>query len=398
MIKTTATKKIFELRKRIRIVAGGSSASKTISILIWCIKRAQFPPDKTPELISIVSETFPHLRRGSMRDFLLIMEEQKAFKPERWNKTDCIYTFESGSKIEFFSADQPGKVRGPRRDILFINECNNITYETYTQLEIRTKKIIWLDYNPVSEFWVYTDIIPTMEHDFLTLTYKDNEALDSQIVQAIESRKGNKNWWKVYGLGELGMTEGVIYSHFLPIDEIPPDARLVRYGLDFGYTNDPSAIVAIYQWNNAYIWDEILYRKGLSNKDISDILVNADKALVVADSAEPKSIDELKSYGVTVLASQKGQGSVLQGIQYVQDQKIYVTKRSTNIWREQRNYLWLTDKEGKIVNEPTPFMNHLMDAGRYGMESLRPIDQKDLQLYGDNYQNVNQGLANKWRI
>lgn len=394
MIKTTATKKIFDLRKRLRIVSGGSSASKTISILIWCIKRAQFPPDNNPELISIVSETFPHLRRGSMRDFLLIMEEQKAFKPERWNKTDCIYTFESGSRIEFFSADQPSKVRGPRRDILFINECNNITYETYTQLEIRTKKIIWLDFNPVSEFWVYTEIIPTMEHDFLTLTYKDNEALDPQIVQAIESRRGNKNWWKVYGLGELGMTEGVIYSHFLPLDDIPPDSRLVRYGLDFGYTNDPTAVVAIYQWNNSYIWDEIMYRKGLSNKDIADILVNTDKALVVADSAEPKSIDELKVYGVNAIASQKGQGSVLQGIQYVQDQKIFVTKKSINIWREQRNYLWLTDKDGKIINEPTPFMNHLMDAGRYGMESLRPVSTEQV---GKTLQR-NQSRMNAWRI
>lgn len=395
MIKTTATDKIFSLRKRLRIVAGGTSASKTISILLWMIQRAQTNEN---EMLSVVSETFPHLKRGAIRDFLSIMEEHNYFREDRWNKTDFIYTFETGSKIEFFSADQPSKVRGPRRDILFINECNNISYETYTQLEIRTKKIIWMDFNPVQEFWAYTEIIPNMEHDFLTLTYKDNDALDPAIVQAIESRKGNKNWWKVYGLGELGMTEGVIYSHFLPIDDIPPEARLTRYGLDFGYTNDPTAIVAIYQWNNSYIWDEVLYRKGLSNKDIADILINMDKALVVADSAEPKSIDEMKSYGINAIGSQKGPGSILQGIQFVQDQKIYVTKKSTNIWHEQRNYLWLTDKEGKIINEPSPFLNHLMDAGRYGMESLRQVDFKDVQLYGANYEKINEGLKSKWSL
>lgn len=393
--KTTATDKIFSLRKRVRGVAGGTSASKTISILLWIIQRAL---QQQNELISIVSESFPHLKRGVIRDFINIMEEHHYFKDADWNKTDFTYTFPTGTKVEFFSADQPGKVRGPRRDILFINEANNINYETYTQLEIRTKKIIWLDWNPVQEFWWYTEIMGKQDADFLTLTYRDNEALDKGIIDAIEARRGNKNWWLVYGEGQLGMTEGVIYPHFKPIEEVPPEARLVRYGLDFGYTNDPTAIVAIYQWNGAYIWDEILYRKGLSNKDISDVLINLDKALVVADSSEPKSIAEMVSYGLTVVGSQKGQGSVNQGIQYVQDQTIFVTKRSTNIWHEQRNYLWLTDKEGKIINEPSPFLNHLMDAGRYGMESLRPVDQQDIALYGNDYERINSGLSKKWAI
>lgn len=395
MIKTTATDKIFALRKRIRGVSGGTSASKTISILLWIIQRCQTQPN---ELWSVVSETFPHLKRGAIRDFLAIMEEHKYFKPDRWNKTDFIYTFETGSKVEFFSADQPGKVRGPRRDGLFINEVNNVSYEVYTQLEVRTKKIIWLDWNPVQEFWWYSEVLGKQECDFITLTYKDNEGLDDQIVKAIESRMGNKNWWRVYGLGELGLAEGIIYPNFKNIDDIPEDARLVRKGLDFGYTNDPSALLDIYQWNNAYIWDELIYRKGLSNKDIADVILNTKQALVIADSAEPKSIDEIKGYGVNILPSQKGVGSVLQGIQYVQDQQIYVTKRSTNIWKEQRNYLWLTDKDGKIINEPSPIFNHLMDGGRYGMESLKPVNQQDIELFGENYQNINQGLRQKWRI
>lgn len=387
MIKTTATDKIFNLKKRIRVVAGGTSASKTISILLWMIQRAQQNPN---ELLSVVSETFPHLKRGAMRDFLLIMEEHKYFKDALWNKTDCIYTFENGSRLEFFSADQPGKVRGPRRDVLFINEANNINYEVYTQLEVRTKKIIWLDFNPVQEFWVYEDVIGKENTDFITLTYKDNEGLDENIVKTIESRMSNKNWWKVYGLGELGLAENIIYAGFKEIDNVPQEARLVRKGLDFGYTNDPTACLDIYEWNNAYIWDELIYVKGLSNKQIADTILNTQQCLVIADSAEPKSIDELKSYGLNVLASQKGQGSVLQGIQYVQDQVIFVTKRSVNIWKEQRNYLWMTDKDGKIVNEPSPIFNHLMDAGRYGMESLKPVNEE--------YDYINEGLNKKWRI
>lgn len=329
-----------------------------------------------------------------MRDFLNIMQEHKYFKDSQWNKTDYIYEFESGSKIEFFSADQPGKVRGPRRDILFINEANNIPYETYTQLEVRTKKVIWLDWNPVSEFWWYTDVLPAQNADFVTLTYKDNEALDPQIVQAIESRKGNKNWWKVYGEGQLGEVEGRIYKGWIPLDEIPPEARLKRKGLDFGYTNDPTALVDLYTWNNAFIWDEQLYRKGMSNKDIADVILHGEQALVIADSSEPKSIDEIASYGVSIMGSNKGQGSVLQGVQYVQDKVIYVTKRSVNIWKEYNNYLWLTDKDGKIINEPQDFLNHAMDAGRYAMESLKPTNPESIL----KTINRNKERISAWRI
>lgn len=369
--ETTATRKINNLTKRIRGVAGGTSASKTVSILIWLIGYAQ---SRNNELISVVSESFPHLKRGAMRDFLMIMQEHNYFKDKNWNKTDYTYTFETGSKIEFFSADQPGKVRGPRRDVLFINEANNIPYETFTQLEVRTKRLIWLDWNPVSEFWWYSEILPIMDVDFLTLTYLDNEALDPMIVKTIEARKGNKNWWKVYGLGELGEAEGRIYKGWNQIDEIPEEARLKRKGLDFGYTNDPTALLDVYVWNNAFIWDELLYRKGMSNSDIASVIKQGQEALTIADSSEPKSIDEIASYGVPIIGSQKGQGSVLQGIQYVQDQTIYVTKRSVNIWKEYRNHLWVTDKDGKIINEPQDFLNHLLDAGRYAMESLKSND------------------------
>lgn len=368
-VATTATKKILTLTKRLRAVCGGTSASKTVSILLWLIDYSQRHEGK---IVSVVSESFPHLKRGAMRDFLNIMETQKYFKPDRWNKSDYIYTFETNSKIEFFSADQPGKVRGPRRDVLFINEANNIPYETYTQLDIRTKDIIWLDWNPVQEFWWYTDVAPHQDHDFITLTYKDNEALDKNVIKAIESRQYNKNWWQVYGLGQLGEAEGKIYKDWLVIDEIPHEARLERYGLDFGYSNHPTAIVAVYHYNGGYILDEIVYQRGLDNSQIADVLNNNPKALVIGDSAEPKSIDEISSYGVMIQPSQKGQGSVLQGIQYVQQQRISVTKRSINLLKEYRNYLWQTDKDGRIINEPEVVFNHMMDAVRYALENLKP--------------------------
>lgn len=368
-LPTSATHKIFSLRKRVRGIAGGTSASKTISILIWLIDYAQ---TTSGELLSVVSESFPHLKRGAMRDFINIMETQGYFDPNQWNKTDYIYTFPKGTRLEFFSADQPGKVRGPRRDILFVNEANNIPYETYTQLEVRTKKVIWCDWNPVNEFWWYTEVTPTQDVDFLTLTYKDNEALDQSIVQAIESRRGNKSWWQVYGLGQLGEVEGKIYRDWQVIDDIPHEARLERYGLDFGYSNDPSAIVALYKYNGGFILDEICFKKGLTNKQLADILLNQPQSLVIADSAEPKSIDEIMSYGVAIQPSKKGQGSVNQGISYVQEQRVSVTKRSLNVLKEYRNYLWQTDKEGRIINVPEPGFDHSMDAVRYAIASTVP--------------------------
>lgn len=368
---TSATEKIARLNKRIRAVQGGTSASKTISILLLLIHAAQ--SDKTSTLTSIVSESFPHLKRGVMRDFLAIMEQHRYYKDERWNKTDFIYTFETGSKIEFFSADQPSKVRGPRRDRLFINEANNVPYEAFDQLEVRTKDYVYLDWNPTTEFWFYTDVTGRRDDiDHIVITYRDNEALDPAIVRSIEQRKDNKAWWQVYGEGQLGEVETRIFKGWQILDAVPHEARLERYGLDFGYSNDPTAIVAIYYYNGGYIWDEIAYQKGLSNKQIADLLINLTKSIVIADSAEPKSIDEIYSYGVTILPANKGPGSVLQGIQNVQQQQISVTKRSINLLKEYRNYVWITDRDGRIVNEPLDLFNHLMDAGRYAMESLKP--------------------------
>lgn len=356
------------MKQRVRIVQGGTSASKTISIILYLIAMAQ--SDKKPTLTSIVAESFPHLRRGCIHDFLMIMKEHNYFKDSLWNKSESTYTFETGSKIEFFSVDQPDKLRGARRDRLFINECNNVPFDAFEQLEVRTKDFIFLDYNPTNEFWAITELNARNDLEKIILTYKDNEALSKDIIDSIEQRKDRKGWWQVYGLGQLGEVEGKIYKDWQIIDEVPHEARLERYGLDFGYTNDPTAIVAIYYYNGGYILDEITFQKGLSNKQIADILKNHDTALVVADSAEPKSIDEIASYGISIVGAEKGKDSVVHGIALVQAQRMSVTKRSPNIIKEYRNFLWETDKQGKIINVPEHTFKHSMDATVYGMVSL----------------------------
>lgn len=365
-IETIATSKIKALKRRIKAVQGGTSASKTISILLILIALAQ--SDKSPTLTSVVSESLPHLKRGAIRDFLGILKTHGYYDEARWNRSDFIYTFETDSQIEFFSADQPDKLRGARRERLYLNECNNVHFDAFEQLEVRTKENVWLDWNPSAEFWFYTEVLGKRDDvDHITVTYIDNEALDPQTVASIEQRKNRPEWWKVYGLGQLGEIEGRIYTGWNLVDDIPPEARLKSVGLDFGYTNDPTAAIAIYEHNGGFIFDELLYRKGMSNKAIADALGTLGNALVIADSAEPKSIDELKSYGVNVIPAKKGPGSVNQGIAYIQDQACSITKRSTETLKEYRNYLWLIDRSGKVTNNPQDYDNHALDALRYGI-------------------------------
>jgi phage terminase large subunit len=224
---TTATRKIAALTKRIRAVPGGTSAGKTIGIEQVLIDACQ--RDNPGDITSIVSESFPHLKRGAIRDFLSILQTQQYYDDRRWNKSDYVYTFETGAQLEFFSADQPSKVRGPRRKRLFINEANNVPFETFEQLEVRTTDEIYLDWNPTNEFWYYTDVKGKRDDvDELTLTYRDNEGLAPSIVTSIEQRKNRAGWWKVYGEGQLGEVEGKIYNNWQIIDDVPHVAPMDR--------------------------------------------------------------------------------------------------------------------------------------------------------------------------
>lgn len=365
--ETTATKKIKELEKRIRVIQGGTSAGKTIAILMILINRAQVKFAK-PELTSVVAESIPAIKRGALRDFKKIMQVHKYWRDEEWNSTDSIYTFATGNQIEFFSSDNGDKLRGARRDWLFMNEANNMTFEAFEQLEVRTKRGVYLDYNPTNEFWAITEVKNKRNDvDFLILTYLDNEALSKEIVESIEQRRNRKGWWLVYGLGQLGEVEGRIYKDWTILETLPANARFLRYGLDFGYTNDPSSLVAIYYYDGGLILDEVFYKKGMLNREIAESILAYNNGLVIADSAEPKSIDDIKTYGVNIIGAMKGSDSVLNGITNVQAQKISVTMHSANIIREYNNYLWAVDRDGKILNVPEHRFSHSMDAIRYGV-------------------------------
>lgn len=319
-----------------------------------------------------------------MRDFLNILKEHNYYRDSRWSESNSVYTFETGSQIEFFSVDQPEKVRGARRDRLFINEANNIDFSSFEELEVRTKEFIFLDWNPTNEFWYYENVKGKRNDvEELTLTYKDNEALSKEIIDSIETRRERKSWWQVYGLGQLGEVEGRILTGWEIIDEIPFQARLERHTLDFGYTNDESAIVDIYYYNGGYIWDEVLYQKGMGNKQLADVILNLPKALTIGDSAEPKSIDEVRSFGVNIIGVEKKSSStksetfVKWSFGVVQNEKISVTKRSVNLIKEYRNLLWMVDKDGRMLNVEDPrCKNNAIAAGRYGMVSLVPMIQR----------------------
>lgn len=378
---TTATKKILTLRRDIRLVAGGTSAGKTIGILQTLIDTAQVRKDL---LIDVVSETMPHMRGGAMQDFENIMKAQGYWNDSLWNKTMSIYSFETGTKMHFFSADAPSKAHGPRRDILYINEGNNIPWPIVDHLMVRTHEAVWVDWNPASEYWAYENIINNPEYkgdfDFITLTYKDNEALGEKTIKRIEAHKNNKMWWQVYGLGQLGEIEGRIYTGWNWVDEVPHEARLAKRGLDFGYTNDPSGILDVYEYNGGFIFDEQLYQYGMSNKALSEQikLLPQPNMLVIADSSEPKSIDEMRTYGTNVIGANKGPGSVIQGISFLQNQRISATKRSVNLKKEYERYIWLTDRlTGKFINEPPDIDNHLLDPARYALESYIPKDEEE---------------------
>lgn len=368
-VRTTAINKILALKNRIKGVQGGTSAGKTYGILPveidYCIKN---PMTET----SVVSESVPHLRRGVLKDFKKIMRETNRWNPLHWHETNKKYTFYNGSYIEFFGADDDSKLRGARRDRLYMNEANNMTFHVYTELSSRTKGDVILDWNPTSKFWYHDELKDDDDVDFIILTYKDNEGCPESakafILKAKEKAKTStfwKNWYQVYGLGLIGSLEGVVFNDWKTIDSVPNEARLLGYGMDFGYTNDPTTMIACYKYNNNYIYDECIYQKGLVNSDIANLIKEHKNAYIYADSAEPKSIAEIKRYGIHIKGATKGQGSILFGISLLQENEFIVTKRSINLIKELRNYRWATDKEGNSTNKPIDTWNHCIDAMRY---------------------------------
>jgi len=358
------------MKSRIKVIQGGTSASKTFSILAILIDKAI----KIPNLeISVVSESIPHFRRGANKDFLKIMKETGRYIPHHYNKTLLRYEFSNGSYIEFFSADDESRLRGARRNILYLNESNNINYDAYLQLQIRTDGEIYLDYNPTSRFWVHTEVIGQPDTELLILTYKDNEALSGEIVKQLEANRSKAltssywdNWCRVYLDGEIGQVEGTIYTDFQVIDIIPEEARLLGYGLDFGFSTDPAALIALYKYNDDIIVDEVIYQTGLLNTDLSNLMKTYGVlGEIYADSAEPKSIHELKRLGHKVRPVEKGRDSVNYGIQILQQKHMLVTRRSSNLLDEFSKYMWKKLKDGGYDTVPIDAFNHACDALRY---------------------------------
>lgn len=378
------------MRKGKRVIAckGGTRSGKTWGLLQLCYTLAM---NKRNILVSVVGESVPFLKRGAMRDFKTMLGND--WREEWWNATDKVYTFPATkSSIEFFSADNIGKVHGSSRDYLFINECYFILYETFRQLAVRTRKTIFLDYNPRSRFWVDEHLLDRENTELIHSTYRDNPFLSAEQVAEIESNRSDANWWRVYGEGETGSVEGLIYTNWDIVDAIPESNR-EWVGIDFGFTNDPTAILRVVKSGGELYVDELCYRRGYDNTMIARLLLDEGCSAytdIVADSAEPKSIREINAYGLMAKPVTKSPDSILNGIQVLQRYKIHVTQRSVGTINELRNYSWKQDINGSYINKPIGIFDHAMDALRYvGLTYLdarpRPVAPRANVVVGNEW-------------
>ena len=358
------------LSGKYRVIAnqGSTRSGKTYSI---CQLLALYIPFNQKKSISIVSPSLPHLKRGARRDFLEILEGAGIYSDAHFNKTDNIYHYPNGSYVEFFGAEEPGKVRGPGRDILFVNEANLLPFSVYTQLALRTKETIFIDFNPVEETsWVY-DVADKPGNLLIHSTYKDNPFLPKEQVEEIERLKdADENLWNVFGLGLRGAAQEIIYTHWRVVRELPLRGELFM-GLDFGY-NVPTALVQLELYEDAIYADEVLYETRLTTGDLIERMkdLGVSRSIqIYCDNAEPKTIEELRRAGFNAMEADK---DVTEGIRKVKSKPLFITERSTNTIKEIKGYKWRTDANGKVVkdkdkDEPVKYNDHAMDAIRYGV-------------------------------
>jgi phage terminase large subunit len=375
------------MKARKRVIQGGTSAGKTYAIIPIIIDKCL----KQKHKATVVAETLPAVKEGALDIFKTIMEETGRWIETNWNASNLTYTFGNKSRIQFKSFDSEGKAKvSGKRTILFLNEANHIPFPIADALIIRSTET-YIDFNPDNEFWAHTEILPEHNSEFLLITYKDNEGLSKETMEDLMIKRSKAffntdlpieellktenikseywcNWWKVYGLGMIGNLQGVVFTNWKQIDNLPPNAKLKGYGMDFGYTNDPTTLTAIYEFEGVEYWDEVIYQTGLLNSDIARICkqlkVNSS-VQIISDSAEPKTIQELKNYGLNVKKAEKGKDSVKFGIQTMQELEIRVTSKSINLIKELRSYIWLKDKNGISTNEPIDAFNHCIDGIRY---------------------------------
>lgn len=389
---TTTFARIEGLQKRISVIQGGTSAGKTIGTLMNIIDTS-FEYSKAT--FSICTDTFPNLRRGALKDFKAILAGTG--RDRYFHESKSIHTFENlcnGAVVEFFSTDEAGAL-GARREFLFINEANRVSLETFDQLETRTTERIWLDFNPVNEFWVHELMKQRDDVDFLKLNYLHNEALSEKIRRTIEMRRGDgtSNWWRVYGLGEIGSLEGNVYSGWIRVDEMPEGFVLKVVGVDFGFTNDPTAVIGIFENADGDIClKKYLYETGLLTSELCRRLVNnpeINQALFVCDNARPEIIAEMQAYGLRAIACDKTAGEKMNGklynIDLVKRRKVHYLSVDIEIEREYFTYGWRVQKStGKTIDEPKDGNDHAMDAIAYGVRELssRVVDNSIPTLGG----------------
>lgn len=355
--------KNWEAKSKIVVNQGGTRSGKTYSLLQLLIVKAFKNKGK---VFTIVRKSLPSLKMTAYRDFFEILNGLNLYSETDHNKSDYTYNL-NGNLFEFVSLDQPQKKRGARRDFLFCNEANELTWEDFFQLLVRTTDKIWLDYNPSDSFhWIYDKLLIRDDVSYIQSTYKDNPFLEKTIVDEIERLQGtDDDYWRIYGLGERGLSRATVFQFKMADD---PKGKLVSFGLDFGFTNDPTSLVQVYKDGDDLYIHEMMYHTQLTNYDISEKftelgLTRYDE--IWADSAEPKSIEELHRMGWNVRPTAKGADSIMAGIDILKRHKIYVTKGSDNVVREFQNYKWQEDKNGNLLNKPIDKFNHAIDAVRY---------------------------------
>ena len=361
---------------------GGTSSGKTYSILqVLCLKAIEQPD----QVISVVGQDVPNLKSGALRDMQSIVASSTDIQSwiKGYNASDRIFTFHNGSIIEFKSYQDSQDAKSGKRDYFFLNEANGISFEIYSELAMRTKKKVFVDYNPNARFWVHEKLIGKEGTELIISDHRHNPFLPEIIRKKIEAlRNDDEELWKVYARGMTGKIEGLIYRNWGTIGMVPNEAQLIGMGMDFGFTNDPTACVMVYRYNGELIIDELLYLKGYTNQDIGQFFTQSgiNKTVpIIADSAEPKSIEELRRMGWRIEGANKGKDSILNGIDILKRFRFNVTKRSSNLIKELNAYKW-KEKDGNATNVPIDSFNHGMDALRY--LALNKLAEKNIGKYG----------------
>lgn len=344
---------------------GSSRSSKTYNTVIWLCVYCLTHPFST---VSIVRATLPSLKGSVLRDFENILQDMDLWDVRCFNKSELLYRFDNGSWVEFFSCDNEQKLRGRKRQILYVNEGNELKYIEWQQLQMRTTLFSIIDYNPSfsDDHWLCALNREERTYHFVT-TYKDNPFLEQKVIDEIESLKHkNPSLWRIYGLGLQAMVEGLVFHNVEVIEEIPSHMTHEWVGMDFGYTNDPTAIVRVAFRNNTLYIDETAYKTEMLSSDIIRVLKEYHPRMqIISESADPRLVQEIYRAGIDIHPVEKFQGSIEAGIQKMQEYKICVTKRSANVIKEFRNYTYRQDKEGKWLNQPIDCYNHAIDAVRY---------------------------------